>query len=76
MSDQQEPSFMSDQQEPTFHFGHTLAVYVSALGLLLCGLIGMGAAAARQGGGGWSGPLWLLASVIAFYAMTKVFRRR
>ena len=67
---------MSDQQEPTFHFGHTLAVYVSALGLLLCGLIGMGAAAEQGPFEFWSKPLWLLASVIAFFAMTKVFRRR
>jgi len=74
MSDQKEPSFMSDQQEPLFHFGHTLAVYVSALGLLLCGLTGMGQA--EQVPVSWSGALWLLTSVIAFFAMTKVFRRR
>ena len=65
---------MSDQQEPTFYFGHTLVVYVSGLGLMLCGLIGMGQA--EQVPGAWSGALWLLTSVIAFFAMTKVFRRR
>ena len=67
---------MSDQQEPRYHIGHTLAVYVAALGLLLCGLIGMGEAAAQGPFAFWSKPLWLLVSVIAFFAMTRVFRRR
>ena len=53
---------------------HGILIVVSAIGLLLCGLSGLGGI--NQNLSDWEGSLWVAAAAISFFLMTRVLPPR
>ncbi len=51
-----------------------MLIVVSAIGLLLCGLSGLGGI--NQNLSDWEGSLWVAAAAISFFLMTRVLPPR